>query len=100
MSSAVLACVPAAQRASLGHLDGGRAGRGSALLESLEELDDGLGGKVLVVVVVDLDHGSVDAGTEALDLDEGEETILGGLALLDAEVVLDGLDDDVGAASA
>lgn len=90
----VLAGVAAGERASLGDLAGGGAG-----LEVLEQLDDRLGGQVLVVVVVDLDHGGVDAGTETLDLDEGEETVSGGLALLDAEVLLDGLDNDVGAAA-
>lgn len=82
-----------------GSSDGGFAA-GAGGLEVLEQLDDSLGGKILVVVVVDLDHGGVDAGAEALDLDEGEEAVLCGLALLDAEVVLDGLDDDVGAAAA
>jgi hypothetical protein len=47
-----------------------------------------------------LHHGSVDASAEALDFDEGEETVGRGFTLLDAEVLFDGLDDGVGAASA
>lgn len=89
---AVLARLPAAEGSRGGDLG---IGVGGGLLESREELLDGLGGEVLVVVVVDLDHGGVDAGAEALDLDEGEEAVLGGLALLDAEVLTDGLDNGV-----
>lgn len=47
-----------------------------------------------------MDHGGVDAGAEALDLDEGEEAVGRRLALLDAEVLLDGFDNDVGSAAA
>lgn len=96
MASAVLAGVAAREGSRGRWLDGGGVG---ALFEALEELADSLGSQVLVVFVVDLDHGGVDAGTEAFDLDEGEETVGGGLALLDAELLLDGLDDDVGTAS-
>lgn len=96
MAGAVLAGVTAREGSGGRRLNGGRVG---ALLEALEELADGVGGQILVVFVVDLDHGGVDAGAEAFDLDEGEETVGGGLALLDAEFLLDGLDDDVGTAS-
>lgn len=99
LAVAVLARLPAGERARGGDLCGGANG-GGALLEGREQGDGGLGGEVLVVVVVDLDHGGVDAGAEALDLDEGEEAVGGGLALLDAEVGGDGLDDGVGAAAA
>lgn len=94
---AVLASLPSTQRAGSRHLDVLRSSAGclGAGLEGSEELDSRFGGQVLVVVVVDLDHGSVDAGTEAFDLDESEETVGGGLALLDAEVVDDRLDDGV-----
>lgn len=68
--------------------------------EGVEELLGGLGREVLVVIVVDLDHGGVDAGAETLDLEEGEEAVGRGLALLDAEVLRDGLDDGVGATTA
>lgn len=96
MASAVLAGVTAREGSGGRRLDGGGVG---ALLEALEELADGLRGQVLVVFVVDLDHGGVDAGAEAFYLDESEETVSGGLALLDAKLLLDGLDDDVGTAS-
>lgn len=95
LARAVLAGLAAAEGPSLGGLAGG-----GAVLEVLEQLGDRLGRQVLVVVVVDLDHGGVDAGAQALDLDKGEEAVGGGLALLDAELLLDGLDDDVGAAAA
>lgn len=102
LSLAVLARLSSAQGSGAGDLDVLRSGAGrlGAGLESREELDGGLGGQVLVVVIVDLDHGRVDAGAEALDLDESEEAVRSGLALLDAEVVDDGLDDGVGAAAA
>lgn len=93
-AGAVLAGLAAAKGAGRGGLTGG-----STLLEVLEQLGDGRGRQVLVVVVVDLDHGGVDAGTQALDLDKGEEAVGRGLALLDAELLLDGLDDDVGTAA-
>lgn len=99
LSSTVLACVSASEGAGLGNVDGGGIGSGGAVLESLEKLNGGFGGQILVVVVVDLDHGGVDAGAEAFDLEEGEETVLGSLALLDAEVVGDGLDNRVGTAA-
>lgn len=98
-SCAILARLPSGEGAGNWGF-GGAADGGGGGLEGVEQLDGGLGGEVLVVVVVDLDHGGVDAGAEALDFDEGEEAVLGGLALLDAEVVGDGLDDGVGAAAA
>lgn len=85
----------------LGVVDGGLAvDDGDAGAEGIDELPGRLGGQVLVVVVVDLDHGRVDAGAEALDLEVGEEAVGRRLALLDAEVLLDRLDDGVGAAAA
>lgn len=95
-TGAVLAGAAPAQRAGGGCLGTG----GGRLLKRGEQGLDGLGGQVLVVVVVDLDHGGVDTGTQALDLDVGEETVLGGVAGGDAEVLVDGLDDSVGAATA
>ena len=95
-AGAVLARVPPAHGARLGRL----AHVGHALLEGGQQRLHGLGGQVLVVVVVDLHHGGVDAGAQALDLEEGEEAVGRGLALLDAQVLLDGLDDDVAAAAA
>ena len=54
-------------------------------------------GKVLVVVVVDLDHGRVDTGAEALDLADGEELVVGHAADADAKVLLAGRHDLVAA---
>lgn len=98
LASGVLARLSSSHGASLGHLDVA-AGSGGARLQSVEKLDGGFGSKVLVVFVVDLDHGGVDAGTEALDLDEGKQAVGGGLALLNAEVLGDGLDDGIRAAA-
>jgi hypothetical protein len=102
LPSAILAGIPPRQGPSLGHLllvDLPRRGV-DAGLERLEQLHRGLGREVLVVLVVDLDHGRVDAGAQTLDFDEGEEAVGGSLALLDAQVGLYGFDDGVGAAAA
>lgn len=96
LSLAVLASLSAAQ-GSGGRDLGGGGRRGAGLLEGSDEGPGGLGGQVFVEVVVDLDHGRVDAGAQALDLDEGEEAVLGRLALLDAELLLDRLDNGVAA---
>lgn len=72
---------------------------GSAILETLEKCDSVFRGEVLVdPLAVDLDHGGVDTGPETLDLLDGEESVRGGMALLDAEVLLAGGDDSLGAA--
>lgn len=58
-----------------------------------EGLEKGLrlfGCQVLVEVVVDLDHGGVDAGAETFDFGEGEEAVFGCFAVVDAEVCFDG----------
>ncbi len=54
--------------------------------------------EILVVVVVDLDHGRVDACAQAFHLGEGEELVLGHFAHADLEVLLDGGQDFVRAA--
>ena len=66
---------------------------GGRLFQSGQERLDGLGGEILVVVVIDLDHGGVHTGGQALDLDEGEEAVFGGFANADTQVLFDGLDD-------
>ena len=92
--------IASAQRAGSRDLGGGAGASSSGtVLEGSEEGLDGLGGQVLVVVVVDLDHGGVNAGTQALDLDIGEEAVLGGVAGGDAEVLVDSLDNSVGTAT-
>lgn len=73
---------------------------GSGGAQGADKLDGGLGGKVLVVVVVDLNHGGVDAGAEALDLNKCEKAVGSGLALLNTKLLLEGLDNNVGAAAA
>lgn len=92
---AVFACISPTERARLGSLAHVR----QTLLERREQGLDGLGSQILVVLVVDLNHGRIDAGAEALDLDKCEEAVLGGLALLDAQVLLDRLDYGVTAAA-
>ena len=70
------------------------------LLSSLQVVKDLMSvgdGEVLVVVVVDLDHGRVDAGAEALDLADGEELVVGHAADADAKVLLAGRHDLVAA---
>ena len=63
---------------------------GLQVIKDLMSVGDG---EVLVVVVVDLDHGGVDAGAEALDLADGEELIVGHAADADAKVLLAGRHD-------
>ena len=66
------------------------------LLSSLQVVQDLMSvsdGKVLVVVVVDLDHGRVDTGAEALDLADGEELVVGHAADADTKVLLAGRHD-------
>lgn len=96
LAGAVLARLAAGHGARLGDL----ADVAGALPQRGQQALGGLGRQVLVVVVVDLHHGRVDAGAEALDLDEGEEPVRGRVARLDAQALLDRLDDGVGAAAA
>lgn len=93
---AVLARLPPAHGARLRRLARIRGGGPQRIEKRLGRL----GSQVFVVVVVDLDHGGVDAGTQALDLDECEEAVGGGLSLLDPQVFFNGLDDGVAAAAA
>ena len=44
--------------------------------------------EIFVVVIIDLDHGCIDACSEALHLADGEELVVGHLARSDAEVLL------------
>lgn len=68
--------------------------------ELLDDVDHGLWGEIFVEIVVDLNHRGVGASTEALDLDQGELLVLGGLTGLDAELVLKSLEDLCGATTA
>lgn len=98
-AGAALASITSAQGTGGRNLGGVASGAGGVLQGSEEGLD-GLGGQVFVVVVINLDHGGVDTGTKALNLNVGEEAVLGGVAGGDSEVLVDGLDDGVGAAAA
>jgi len=89
-AGAVLAGVAPAQRARGGDL---RDSSGGGVLKSCQEGLDGLGSQVFVVVIVDLDHGGVDASAQALDFDVCEEAVFSGVAGGNSEVLGDGLDD-------
>src|SRR6476619_664795 len=62
-----------------------------ALAQLHEDLLQGFGGQVLVVILVDLHHRCIDASAEALDFHPGEHSILGDVA---------GFADEFAAASA
>lgn len=98
MASTVFAALSLAQRAGGRDLDR-FVRRGSGVLERGEEGLGGFGGEVLVVVVVDLDHGGVDTGTETFDFDEGEQAVFGGVAGGNAQVFRNGF-EDLGATAA
>lgn len=108
LAGAVLAGLPAAQGARRRHflrVRGGRrrasgGGAGAGLLQGRQQLLGRLGRQVLVVVVVDLDHGRVDAGAQALHLDEGEQAVGRRLSLLDPQLLFNCRDDLVAAAAA
>ena len=69
-----------------------------AVLEVLEQLNGVFGGEVFVdPLPVDLDHGSVGAGAQALDFLDGEHVVGGGLPIFDSEMFLAGGDDIFGA---
>lgn len=78
-----------------------------AALQGVDDLDNGFGREVLlwsakityVVVVVDLDHGRIRTGTEALDLDNGKFLARVRLARVHTEALLDRAEHRVGAAA-
>lgn len=93
-AGAVLAGIAPARGTRGGDLGGGAGtGSGGSILKGCQDGLDGLWGQVLVVVVVDLDHGGVDASAQAFDFDVCEETILGSVAGGDSEVLGNGLDN-------
>ena len=73
---------------------------GLALAKLVDDVDHGLWGKVLVVVIVDLDHRSVGTSTEAFDLDECELLVGSGLASLDSQLALERFENLCGTATA
>lgn len=87
-----------AQRSRSGHLDVLASGCGG-LLQGREKGLDRLGCEIFVVVVVDLNHGGIDTGTQALDLNESEKAIFCCVSGLDAQVLFDSF-EDLGATAA
>jgi len=67
-------------------------------LTLLQKLDRRLRRQTLIIIIIHLNHRSVGTGTEALHFQECEHAVRGGLAVLDAQVVLDGSFDILGAA--
>lgn len=74
-------------------------GRDVSLLEGIQQANDGFRREVFVVVIIDLQHGSIDTGTEALDLKEREELVGRCLAIMEVEVFGYGSPNGVGANS-
>ena len=97
-TSTAFATLSLTHRAGSGDLDWSVSDCGG-FLERGEEGLDRLGRKVLVIVVVDLDHGRVDTGTQTLDFNEGEEAVFRGVARGDTQVFRNGF-DDLGATAA
>lgn len=97
-TSTVFAALSLAHRTGGGDLHRLARGRGR-FLECCEEGLHRLGGEVLVVVVVDLDHGGIDTGTQTLNFDKGEEAVFRRVAGGDTQVLRDGV-DDLGATAA
>lgn len=99
-TGAVLAGLSSAQRTGSRNLDHlSTVSSKCRLLQSSQERLGGLGREILIVIVVDLDHGGIDTGSKALNLDKGEEAVLSGVTRSDSEVLSDGLDDLVTAAA-
>lgn len=97
-TTTVFAALSLAQRAGSRDLDR-LVRRDSRVLKRGEEGLGGFGGEVLVVVVVDLDHGGVDTGTKTFDFDEGKQAVFGGVAGGDTQVFRNGF-EDLGATAA
>lgn len=91
---------PGDHRAGGGNLDGLAGGGSGGLFQGGKEGLGRLGGKVLEVVIVDLNHGGVDTGAQTLNLGESEETVFGGVAGGDAEVLGHSVDNDLATAAA
>lgn len=68
------------------------------VLQGLEELDSRVVCKVLVVVIVDLDHRGIRTCTEAFHLCECEETVWRSLAVVDTQCVFASLHDSIAVA--
>lgn len=68
-------------------------------LELVQNLDGRFWRQVFVKLVVDLDHGSIRASTQAFDFDDGKLVVGRRLAEPDAQMVRDGVDNLVGTAT-
>lgn len=65
------------------------------VLQGLEELDSRVVCKVLIVVVVDLNHGGIRTCTKAFHLCKCEEAVWGSLAVVDTQCVFASLHDGI-----
>jgi len=63
--------------------------------KSLEQRFCRLGSQILVVVVVDLDHRGVGACAQTFDFGKGEKLVLGSLAVVNLELLLDSLHNTI-----
>jgi hypothetical protein len=50
------------------------------ITQGFEERNGGFGGQVFVIVVIYLDHGGINAGTETFNFEEREDVVFGCLA--------------------
>lgn len=73
---------------------------GFTLAQLFDNVDHRLWGQILEVIIVDLNHGSVGASTEALYLDQRKLLIRGGLTSLDLQLVLNGRKNLIGTTTA
>ena len=69
------------------------------MLDRGKQALDRLRSQVLVVLVIDLDHGRIDTGTQTFDFNVCKQTILGGVAWRNAQMFRDGLDDRIATAA-
>mmetsp|Transcript_8566 Transcript_8566/g.14508 ORF Transcript_8566/g.14508 Transcript_8566/m.14508 type:complete len:229 (-) Transcript_8566:200-886(-) len=58
-----------------------------------QQFNGGFGCQTLVVIIVELDHWRVGTSAQTLHLQQSEEAVLGGLAILDTQMLLNGLFD-------
>lgn len=96
----ILTALAARQRSGGGDLHRLAGGRGGRLFQRGQESLDRLRGEILIVVIVDLDHGRIDTGAQAFDFKEAEQPVVRGVAGGDAQMLGDGLDNLRAAAAA
>lgn len=76
------------------------ASHGRAVFQCLQQALHRLGRQILVVVVVDLHHGRIDARSQTLDLEQRKKLVFGGVAGMNAQKLLARLHDLVTPAAA